>query len=233
MAQGQGGAGAGREAGHVGQEEHRGDSAESDADILRTTILKNYDNGLLTNGQEPNDMVPKLFGPIRERYANRPGGYTRILRIEPMKEDQAESAILELVDGPKDMHFAMTAKSLARRDPSLAFSPAVTTHVKKATQFRKNGVEDLRTMVETLRRAHKTGIDDRILPKPRSVYPEEAMKKDMHYFDEVDDHKKPNATRIKWFKRVEEKVQKSLQAQKKRTLVQEPTSNKENLNQMV
>jgi large subunit ribosomal protein L17 len=54
------------------------------------------------DGQEPNDMVPKLFGPIRERYADRPGGYTRILRIEPMKEDQAESAILELVDGPRD-----------------------------------------------------------------------------------------------------------------------------------
>ena len=39
-------------------------------------------------------MVPKLFGPIRDRYLTRPGGYTRVLRIEPMKEDQAESAIL-------------------------------------------------------------------------------------------------------------------------------------------
>lgn len=179
------------------------------------------------NGQEPNEMVPKLFGPIRERYAKRPGGYTRILRIEPMKEDQAESAILELVDGPKDMRFAMTAKSIAQRDPSLGFSPAVTTHVKKATQFRKNGVEDLRTMVETLRRAHKTGIDDRILPKPRSVYPEEAMKKDMHYFEEVDDHKRPNPTRITWFKKTEKRVQKSLQAQKKRALVEKPASDKE------
>ncbi|EDU46951.1 RplQ Ribosomal protein L17 [Pyrenophora tritici-repentis] len=182
---------------------------------------------------EPNDLVPKLFGSIRERYANRPGGYTRILRIEPMKEDQAESAILELVDGPKDMRFAMTAKSLARRDPSQAFSPAVTTHVKKATQFRKNGVEDLRTMVETLRRAHQNGLDDRILPKPRSVYPEDAMKRGMHYFEEVDDHKKPNPDRIKWFKKVGKKVHKSLHGRKKPVSVQEPASNKENIKQIV
>ncbi|RMY29215.1 hypothetical protein D0864_17006, partial [Hortaea werneckii] len=44
----------------------------------------------------PNEMLPKLFGPLRERYASRPGGYTRVLRIEPVKEDQAPSAILEL-----------------------------------------------------------------------------------------------------------------------------------------
>jgi large subunit ribosomal protein L17 len=144
------------------------------------------------DGQEPNDMVPKLFGPIRERYAERPGGYTRILRIEPMKEDQAESAILELVDGPKDMRFAMTAKILARRPAELGLTPGITQHVKKVTQFRKNGVEGLRNMVEKLRIQHNRGLDDRILPPPRKVYPEDKMKRDMHYFEEQDYHKIPN-----------------------------------------
>jgi hypothetical protein len=64
--------------------------------------------------QKPLELLPKLFGPIRERYAERPGGYTRVLRVEPAKEDQAESAILELVDGPKDMRFALTAQTVAR-----------------------------------------------------------------------------------------------------------------------
>jgi hypothetical protein len=137
-------------------------------------------------------MVPKLFGPIRKRYEARPGGYTRVLRIEPMKEDQAESAILELVDGPKDMRFAMTAKTLARRPAKLGLSPGITTHVKKVTQFRKDGVNGLRKMVQILRKQHAKGMDDRILPAPRKVYPEPQMKRDMHYFEEVDSGKFPN-----------------------------------------
>ncbi|KAF1849577.1 ribosomal protein L17 [Cucurbitaria berberidis CBS 394.84] len=142
---------------------------------------------------EPNEMVPKLFGPIRERYASRPGGYTRVLRIEPMKEDQAESAILELVDGPKDMRFALTAKTLARLPADRQFTPGVASHVKKVTQFREDGVEDLREMVERMRVEQDNGIDNRILPAPRKVYPEEKMKRDMHYFEDVDNYKLPNA----------------------------------------
>jgi large subunit ribosomal protein L17 len=140
-------------------------------------------------------MVPKLFGPIRERYANRPGGYTRVLRIEPLKEDQAESAILELVDGPKDMRFALTAKTLARRPAKLGLTPALTTHVKKVTQFREGGVESLRDMVQRLRVEQSEGIDDRILPPPRKVYPEDKMKREMHYFEEVDYYKPANPVR--------------------------------------
>lgn len=39
-----------------------------------------------------------------------------MLRIEPLNEhdDQAPSAILQLVDGPKDMRFAMTARTIVR-----------------------------------------------------------------------------------------------------------------------
>ncbi|KAA6410594.1 MAG: 50S ribosomal L17 [Lasallia pustulata] len=62
----------------------------------------------------PAAHLPKLFSTLRDRYAARPGGYTRVLRIEPLKPDSAPSAILELVDGPRDMRFAMTAKTLAR-----------------------------------------------------------------------------------------------------------------------
>lgn len=138
-------------------------------------------------------MVPKLFGPIRERYLNRPGGYTRVLRIEPMKEDQAESAILELVDGPKDMRFALTAKILSRLPQKKPFSPAVASHVQKVTQFREDGVEQLQEMVERMRVEQANGMDDRVLPPPRKVYPEIKMKRDMHYFEEVDNYKYPNA----------------------------------------
>ncbi|KAI1303353.1 ribosomal protein L17 [Xylaria venustula] len=63
----------------------------------------------------PHDLLPKLFGELRTRYEKRPGGYTRVLRTEPKSTyDQGASAILELVDGPKDMRFAMTAAAVAR-----------------------------------------------------------------------------------------------------------------------
>jgi large subunit ribosomal protein L17 len=137
-------------------------------------------------------MVPKLFGSIRDRYASRPGGYTRVLRIEPMKEDQAESAILELVDGPRDMRFAMTAKTLARLPPSKQLNELTAKNVKRVTQFREDGVNELRDMVERLRLEKKQGIDDRVLPAPRTIYPEEKIKRDMHYPEEVDSWKLPN-----------------------------------------
>jgi large subunit ribosomal protein L17 len=45
------------------------------------------------------DVLQKLFAEIGPRYADRPGGYTRILRLGFRKGDNAELAILELVDG--------------------------------------------------------------------------------------------------------------------------------------
>lgn len=48
------------------------------------------------------EVLAKLFGPIAERYANRQGGYTRIVRAGFRQGDAAEMAILELVDRPED-----------------------------------------------------------------------------------------------------------------------------------
>jgi large subunit ribosomal protein L17 len=44
------------------------------------------------------DVVHKLFSDVGPRFAGRPGGYSRIVRIGPRQGDAAEMVYLELVD---------------------------------------------------------------------------------------------------------------------------------------
>jgi len=46
------------------------------------------------------DAVTKLFNELGPRYANRPGGYTRILKCGFRTGDKAPMAYVELVDRP-------------------------------------------------------------------------------------------------------------------------------------
>jgi large subunit ribosomal protein L17 len=45
-----------------------------------------------------NKILNRLFNEIAPRYANRPGGYTRVLKLGPRMGDSAEMVILELVE---------------------------------------------------------------------------------------------------------------------------------------
>ncbi|KAL8728963.1 MAG: hypothetical protein Q9166_005058 [cf. Caloplaca sp. 2 TL-2023] len=94
----------------------------------------------------PLTHVHNLFTTLRTRYLHRPGGYTRVLRIEPLNKhhDQAPSAILELVDSPKDMRFHMTARTLVRERASDEGVRELTArNVAKVTRYRDGGMEEL------------------------------------------------------------------------------------------
>ncbi|KAK1081001.1 54S ribosomal protein L8, mitochondrial [Friedmanniomyces endolithicus] len=126
----------------------------------------------------PQEMLPKLFGPLRERYANRPGGYTRVLRIEPIKEDQAASAILELVDGPKDKRFALTAKTIATmRQTGHKINDMTAANIAKVTNFRKDADQELEEMVQKFERMAAEGEEENVEVKKRRVYPKNSTSR--------------------------------------------------------
>lgn len=65
-------------------------SRRNAAKTLRNVEILNEDDSTQT-------ALQKLFGEIAERYSERQGGYTRILKVGPRRGDGAESVIIELV----------------------------------------------------------------------------------------------------------------------------------------
>ncbi|MCK9378093.1 MAG: 50S ribosomal protein L17 [Syntrophobacterales bacterium] len=58
-------------------------------------------------------VVAKLFGELRERFQERPGGYTRIIPVGIRHGDGAPMSILELVDRPEQLPKAKKKKAAA------------------------------------------------------------------------------------------------------------------------
>ena len=98
--------------------------------LAKAKALRMYVEPLLTHAKEDTTanrrlvfaklkqkaVVTELFQNVAEKIANRPGGYTRILRTGFRLGDAAEMAIIELVDYNENMLKApKAAKKTTRR----------------------------------------------------------------------------------------------------------------------
>jgi|ERR1044072_4808774 large subunit ribosomal protein L17 len=80
--------------------------------LAKAKSLRVYVEPLLTRSKEDNthnrrivfsylqdkEAIKELFGAISEKIASRPGGYTRIIKLGKRMGDNAETALIELVD---------------------------------------------------------------------------------------------------------------------------------------
>lgn len=80
--------------------------------IAKAKALRVYVEPLITKGKsntthqrrvvfsylQDKEAVTELFGTVAEKVAGRPGGYTRIIKLGARPGDNAEKAMIELVD---------------------------------------------------------------------------------------------------------------------------------------
>ena len=116
--------------------------------LAKAKALKKYVEPLITRSKDDTTnsrrvvfsylqnkfAVTELFKVISEKVANRPGGYTRIIKLGTRQGDAAEMCFIELVDFDENMAKAPKAAKKTRRSRKAvtAEAPAAEAPVAEA-----------------------------------------------------------------------------------------------------
>ena len=106
--------------------------------LAKAKALKKYVEPLITRSKDDTTnsrrvvfsylqnkfAVTELFKVISEKVANRPGGYTRIIKLGTRQGDAAEMCFIELVDFDENMAKAPKAAKKTRRSRKAAATEA-------------------------------------------------------------------------------------------------------------
>ena len=107
--------------------------------LAKAKALKKYVEPLITRSKDDNtnsrrvvfsylqnkEALKELFGAVAQKVGDRPGGYTRIIKLGTRQGDAASVAFIELVDFDENM--AKTVKSEAKKTRRSRKSTAAKT----------------------------------------------------------------------------------------------------------
>src|SRR5436190_6181643 len=85
--------------------------------------------------------LQRLFGELGERFKDRPGGYTRIIRMGRRAGDGAELAIIELVDNARDQQAQAGARKGAAKSKKKKVSDTKVAEVTSEENVSEKGEE--------------------------------------------------------------------------------------------
>lgn len=124
--------------------------------VAKAKALRKYVEPLITKSKSDNthsrrvvfsylqdkDSTHMLFNEVAEKVAERPGGYTRIIKLGNRLGDNAEMALIELVDFNETYQQEEEKKTRTRRSRRGGKKNKTTTETTQAKQTQEGSTSD-------------------------------------------------------------------------------------------
>lgn len=148
--------------------------------VAKAKALRKYVEPLITRSKEDTthsrrtvfsylkhkEPVKELFDVVASKVADRPGGYTRIIKLGSRLGDNADTCIIELVDFNEIYSKDVKKKSTRRRSRRGKASADVVDNTNKTVETKKEVVENVETVVDQTEQKDEDITNEEISEQP-------------------------------------------------------------------